>query len=180
MNMPTNNQQPISPKHAEIIDQVVQPFYAHVMRELVPAVGYTPPQELTLEELRIGPLAKHLRTIARYAEGYPMTSEGDILSNIRVVGRLLYGTPMQRGFKMPSDLHKTPLGELIYEALCRRTPRDLRIDVSEARKRLKVSRQTIHQWAQDGTLQPIYDNGQLTFQKAQVEALKHKREQPPS
>ena len=180
MNMPTDELQPISPKHLEVIDQVVQLFYQRVMRELVPAVGYTPPPERTLEELRAGPLAKHLRTIARYAEGYQMTSDGDILHNVRIVGRLLYGTPMQRGFKMPPDLHKTPLGELIHEALCRRTPRELRIDVSEAKKRLKVSRQTIHQWAQDGTLQPIYDAGQLTFQEVQVEVLKQKREQPKS
>jgi hypothetical protein len=168
----------ISPKHAATIDQVIQLFYARVMQELVPAVGYTAPPERSLEELRTGPLAKNLRAIARYAEGYQMTSNGDILANIRIVGRLLYGNPMQRGFKMPPDLHKTPLGELIYEALCRRTPRELRMDVSETRKLLNVSRQTVHQWAQDGTLQPIYDQGQLTFQKAQVEALKQKRDQP--
>ncbi len=177
MDIPTNDPQPISPKHAEVIDEVLQLFYTRFMQELVPAVGYTPPPERPLEKLRISPLAKHLRTIARYAEGYQMTSNGDILLNVRIVGQLLYGTPMQRGFKFPPDLHKTPLGELIYEALCRRTPRELRVDVSETRKLLGVSRQTIHQWAQDQTLIPIYDQGQLTFQRGQVEAFRERRNQ---
>jgi hypothetical protein len=179
-DMATNDPQPISPKHAEVIDEVLQLFYTRFMQELVPAIGYAPPPERSLEDLRNSPLAKHLRTIARYAEGYQMTSNGDILFNVRIVGQLLYGTPMQHGFKFPPDLHKTPLGELIYEALCRRTPRELRVDVSETRKLLGVSRQTIHQWAQDQTLIPIYDQGQLTFQRGQVEALKQKRERASS
>ena len=180
MERPANHSQTISPKHLAIIDEVLQLFYTRFIQELAPALGYTRVPRLTPEQLRLTSLAKHLRVVARYAEGYEMSDNGDILANIRVIGRLLYGSSMQRGFKMPPDLHKTALGELIYEALCRRTPRELRINVSESRKILGVSRQTLHQWARDGTLQPIYDQGQLTFQRAQVEALKLKRDQSKS
>ena len=78
-----------------------------------------------------------------------------------------------QGFTAQFD--KSPLGELINEALCRYIPRAERMDVSETRKLLGVSRQTIHQWAQEGTLSPIYDQGQLTFQRITVEAFKEKR-----
>jgi len=176
MEMDTAGQMPISPKHAATIDLVLQQVAARV-QELTPILGYAPAPDLSLEDLRKGPLAKHLRTIARYAEGYDLGGDGDIRSNIRIVSRWIYGTAMKRGYRLPPDFHKTPLGELIYEALCRYVPRAERLDVTATRKLLGVARQTLHQWAQEGTLQPIYDQGQLTFQRTIVEAFKEKREQ---
>ena len=174
-------EQPITPAHQALIDDILQQVYAYVF-DLAPAIGYGPIRELPLDHLRQSELAKELRVIARYAEGYEMSGRaGDIIANISQVLARLFGAPLHRRVRiagdLPADFHKTPLGELVHEALCRRTPRAQRIDVSEARQILRVARQTIHQWAQDGTLIPIYDKGQLTFQRGQVEALKQKREQ---
>ena len=40
---------------------------------------------------------------------------------------------------------------------------------------LGITRQTVHDWAEDGTLMPIYDKGTLTFQRDQVEQLGRRR-----
>jgi hypothetical protein len=170
--------QPITPAHLALIDDILRQYCWYV-RQVVVLIGYGQPPELPIEALRQSEIAKELRVIARYAEGYEMSSSGDIVANISRLLVSLFGSPLHPRVTMPVDLphnfHKTPLGELVHEALCRRTPRTQRVDVSGARQLLGVSRQTIHQWAQDGTLIPIYDKGQLTFQSGQVIALQKKR-----
>lgn len=170
--------QPITPAHLTLIDEILR-NYCWYVRQVAPLIGYGQPADLPLEVLRQSEIAKELRVIARYAEGYEMSSGGDIVKNISLLLVRLFGSPLHSRITMPVDLprdfHKTPLGELVHEALCRRTPREQRVDVSETRQLLGVSRQTVHQWAQDGTLIPIYDKGQLTFQTGQVIALKNKR-----
>src|SRR5258708_5125113 len=164
----------ITPRHAEVIDQVLQTVLAH-LKELAPALGYGPPPPLNLEQMGESPLAKALRLIACYAEGYDL-GEGDTLPHIRYVGRCLFAKPLgQQGYKFPTNFQKTPLGELISDAAARYFPRSQRITVSEARQILGVTRQTLHDWAQDGTLTPVYDQGQLTFLRQGVEQLQQKR-----
>ena len=69
-------------------------------------IGYGPPPELQPEQIQQSPLAKNLRVIARYAEGYDL-GEGDILMNIRQVGRALFAIPLNpRGYRFPPDFHK--------------------------------------------------------------------------
>ncbi len=171
---------PITPVHLALIDDILRQVSGHV-HNLAPLIGYASPPDLPIEVLRQFEIAKDLRVIACYAEGYEMPPGGEIVGNISRLLSRLFGSPLHPRVKMPVDLphdfHKTPLGELVHEALCWRTPRAQRVDVSEARQLLGVSRQTIHQWAQDGTLIAIYDKGQLTFQSGQVDALKKKRDE---
>jgi hypothetical protein len=102
---------PITPRHAEVIEQVLQTVLAY-LQELAQAMGYGMPPPLSLEQMRESPLARTLRLIARYAEGYDL-GEGDILPHIRYVGRCLFAKPLDRqGYKFPEHFQKTPLGKL--------------------------------------------------------------------
>lgn len=166
---------PITPKHTAVIDQALQLVLARI-EELAPVVGYDHIRPLTLEHMRQHTLAQTLRVIARYAEGYDL-GKGEILTHIASVGRLLYPTPMSTsGYKFPPDFHKTPLGEMVHEALARQFPRESRVNVTEAREILGVSRQTLHDWADNySPIAPIYDHGQLTFLRHIVLKLQQER-----
>jgi hypothetical protein len=173
MRMPTPSY-PITPKHEQLIDEVLQLVLARV-NELVPVIGYAELPPLSLEQMRTSSLAKDLRIIARYAEGYDL-GQGSILLNIEHMARLLYPKPMSTsGYQFPPDFHQTPLGEMVNDALARHYPRERRATVGEVTKFLGVTRQTVHDWADDGTLEPIYDKGTLTFRRKQVEELQRRR-----
>ena len=165
---------PITPKHEQLIDEVLQLVLARV-NELAPVIGEASLPPLSPEQLRASLLAKELRIIARYAEGYDL-GPGSILPTIEHVARLLYPKPMSMsGYQLPSDFHQTPLGEMVNDALARHFPRECRMIVGEVTKLLGVTRQTVHDWAEDGTLMPIYDRGTLTFQRKHVEELGRRR-----
>ena len=167
---------PITPKHEQVIETALHLTVAR-LGELAAALGYSAPPALQRDVLLASPLAKELRVIARYAEGYDL-GEGDILPTIRSIARLLYPKPMiAKGYQFPPDFHKSDLGELVHAALCRKYPRDQRMTVGEVTKLLGVTRQTVHGWAEDSTLTPIYDHGQLTFTRKQVEYVQQKREE---
>lgn len=171
----TNTQaMPITPNHQQLIDGVLQLVIARVI-ELTPVIGYSIPPTLTADQARTCLLAKELRIIARYAEGYDLGT-GTILPTIQHVARLLYPKPMSTsGYHLPPNFHQSPLGEMVNDALARHFPRELRMTVGEVTKLLGVTRQTVHNWADDDTLMPIYDRGSLTFQRKQVEELQHRR-----
>ena len=167
---------PITPTHEQLIESVLQLVFAR-FNELAVALGIEPARTVTHEQVQAAKLAKELRIIARYAEGYDM-GDGDIMGNIRSVGRILYPKPMARkGFQFPSDFHTTPLGELVHAALVRAYPRETRMGVGEVTKLLGVSRQTVHGWAEDAILTPIYEKGQLTFTRKQVEYFHQQRQE---
>ena len=174
-NPPTNTQaMPITPNHQQLIDDVLQLVLARV-NELAPAIGYSALSPLPLDQMRTSPLAKELRIIARYSEGYDLGS-GSILPTIQHVARLLYPKPMSTsGYHLPPNFHQTPLGEMVNDALARHFPREHRMTVGEVTKQMAVTRQTVHDWADDGTLMPVYERGTLTFQRKQVEDLQRRR-----
>lgn len=171
----TMSQMPITPNHQQVIDDALQLVMAR-LQELAPTIAYGVPPTLTLDQLRQGSLAKELRIIARYAEGYDL-GQGDIRPTIRSVARILYPVPMATsGFQFPPDFHKTPLGEMVHAALARHYPPTERMTVGEVTRLLRVSRQTVHEWADNNTLMAVYDKDTLTFTRKQVEHLHMQRE----
>lgn len=165
---------PITPNHQQLINEVLQFVLARV-NELTPVIGYAALPPLSPEQLQASLLAKELRIIARYAEGYDL-GPGSILPTIEHVAHLLYPKPMSAsGYQLPPDFHQTKLGEMVNDALARHFPRERRVTVGEVIRMLGVTRQTVHDWAEDGILEPIYDKGTLTFQRNQVEQLGRRR-----
>lgn len=65
---------------------------------------------------------------------------------------------------------------MIHAALARHYPHSERMTVGEVTRLLQVSRQTVHEWANNNTLMPVYDKGTLTFTRKQVEHLHTQRE----
>ncbi len=166
---------PITPAHQQVIDDAL-PLVFTRFYELAAALGFDAPQAVTREHVLASPLAKELRILARYAEGYDL-GKGDILLNIDTIARMLFPQSMsKKGFRFPTDFHTTPLGEMVHTTLVRHYPPEQRMGVGEVTKRLGVSRQTVHGWAQDTTLTPIYEKGILTFTRMQVEDVQHQRD----
>ncbi len=167
---------PITPAHEQLIESVLQLVFAR-FNELAAALGIEPTHSVTQEQVQAATLAKELRIIARYAEGYNL-GDGDIMGNIRTVARILYPKPMaKKGFRFPPDFHTSPVGELVHVALVRAYPHETRMGVGEVTKLLGVSRQTVHGWAEDAILTPIYEKGQLTFTRKQVEHFHQQRQE---
>lgn len=170
---------PITPAHEQLIENVLQLVFARY-NELAVALGIEPARTVTHEQVQAATLAKELRIIARYVEGYDL-GNGDIMGNIRAVARILYPKPMaKKGFRFPPDFHTTPVGELVHAALVHAYPRETRMGVGEVMKLLGVSRQTVHGWAEDAVLTPIYEKGQLTFTRKQVEHFHQQRQHTSS
>jgi hypothetical protein len=137
----TMSYMPITPNHQQIIDEALQLVLAR-LQELAPTIAYGMPPTLSLDQLRQGSLAKELRIIARYAEGYDL-GQSDIRPTIRSVARILYPVPMSTsGFQFPPDFPKTPLGEMIHAALARHYPRNERMTVGEVTRLLAYQCET--------------------------------------
>jgi hypothetical protein len=169
---------PITPAHQRIITETIRFMIARTVEHLQ-ITGYPSPQQATQEQLQYCVLAKALRIVARYAEGYDLGA-GDIRPNIEQIYRMLFPAPYPAttGYQIPADFHKTPLGEMIHAALARHYPVSQRITAGDTGRLLHVSRQTVHTWADNGTLNPIYDKGVLTFYQGDVKHLQEKREAP--
>ena len=63
----------------------------------------------------------------------------------------------------------------MHAAWVRQYPAALRMTAAEVTRELGVTRQTVHGWAADGTLTPIYEQSALTFLRRQIQALKEQR-----
>jgi hypothetical protein len=168
---------PITPEHQRLITEIVRHEIAQTLEHLQ-STGFPSPPQVTPEQLQGCTLAKELRIVARFAEGYDLGS-GDIRGNIERIYRILFPAhyPATAGYQIPAHFHKTPLGEMIHIALARHYPTSMRITASEVGQLLHVSRQTVHTWAADGTLTPIYEKGLLSFVRTQVQQYKLQREQ---
>lgn len=134
---------PIAPAHEQLIESVLHLVFAH-LNELAAALGIETAHSITRDQVQAAKLAKELRLLARYAEGYDL-GDGDIQGNIRAVARILYPKPLARkGYQFPADFHTTPVGELVHAVLVRAYPRETRMGVGEVTKLLGVTRQTVH------------------------------------
>jgi excisionase family DNA binding protein len=72
---------------------------------------------------------------------------------------------------LPLDLHKTPLGRMLYDARARLIPPERLIRPADVARLLGVSRQTVSDWVENRTLTPEYLHGELRFDRDHIEAF---------
>ncbi len=129
------------------------------------------------EELRTSRLGQSLLTIADFAGGgYVLPSK--VERAMKRVYRMLFGDSLTNGYTLPSEIHKTELGQLLNEANLRMyKPKEL-MTPKQAYTTLGISRQSLYDRADEGKLQKIYLlGGELRFLHAEIEEWKIQREQ---
>jgi hypothetical protein len=112
-------------------------------------------------------------------EGYPYPFEGDVRASAGVVARCLYGDPLApQGFRLPPKWQRTELGSLIHAAMLRfyeeERPGQL-LTVTQMRKLFGVTRQTVHQWIEDGVIFAVYRGDTPLFYQKEVARLQQVR-----
>ncbi len=171
----------MTPIHQQIIDTILEHMH-HRVQELIhncqPA-GKTHLAEPTREQLRQTVLGQHLAAIAHYVEGYPYPFEGDVRASAGFVARCLYGDPLAvQGFRLPPKWQRTELGSLVHAAMLRfyeeERPGQL-LTVTQMRKLFGVSRQTVHQWIEDGVIFAVYRGDTPLFSQKDVTRLQQVR-----
>jgi len=129
------------------------------------------------EELRTSRLGQSLLTIADYAGGgYVLPSKVELA--MKQVYRMLFGNSLTNRYTLPSDIHKTELGQFLNEAKLRMYgPKEL-MTPKQAYTTLGISRQSLYDRADEGKLQKIYlPGGELRFLHVEIEEWKIQREQ---
>ena len=174
----------MTPIHERLIDALLQRLIRRV-EELLLGSGYLQKKLAQLPEpqqLRSSPIGQHLIAIARYVEGYPYPGPDnqDVRVSITVVSRAFYGDLFTtNAFRFPPKFHRTPLGQLINEALVRfyteQRPGQL-LTIGAMQERFQVKRQTIHQWIAESKIFPVYIDGTTRFYRPDVEKLQQRRE----
>ena len=172
----------MTPIHERLIDALLQRLVRR-LEELLQGSGYRQKTQIPEpQQLRSSPIAQHLIAIARYVEGYPYPSDSqDVRASITMVCRAFYGDPLTPNvFRFPPKFHRTPLGQLINEALVRfyteQRPGKL-LTIGAMQERFHVKRQTIHQWIADNKIFPVYIDGTTRFYLPDVEKLERWREE---
>jgi hypothetical protein len=173
----------MTPIHERLIDALLLQLSRRV-EELLLASSYTQKTQIQLPEpqqLRSSPIGQHLIAVARYVEGYPYpgSDNQDVRVSITVVSRAFYGDLFTtNAFRFPPKFHRTPLGQLINEALVRfyteQRPGQL-LTIGAMQERFQVKRQTIHQWIGESKIFPVYIDGTTRFYQPDVEQLQKRR-----
>lgn len=173
----------MTPIHQRIVDEVVERMYQRVqelLRACQPASAM-PLASPTREQLRQTLLGQHLAAIAHYVEGYSYPIEGDVRTSASFVARCLYGDPLApQGFRLPAKWQRTELGSLVHAALLHfyeeERPGNL-LTVTQMRTLFGVTRQTVHQWIEDGVIFAVYRGDTPLFYQKDVVRLQQRRAQ---
>jgi hypothetical protein len=171
----------MTPIHQQLVDEILERMHQRV-QELIHAcqpAGQTKGASPTSEQLRQTVLGQHLAAIAHYVEGYPYPFEGDVRASAGFVARCLYGDPLaSQGFRLPAKWQRTELGSLVHAALLRfyeeERPGQL-LTVTQMRKLFGVTRQTVHQWIEDGVIFAVYRGDTPLFYQKDVTRLQQVR-----
>jgi excisionase family DNA binding protein len=129
--------------------------------------------ELTLEELRGGPLGRDLRRLADYALGRVHESTSLVLSAIDSVLQCLFWPPAAADFAVPREFWDTDLGKMLNRAKLRAYRHTDLISVTQAAKLLGITGTTVYRWMDDRALGWVRDdaNGRTWIVRRDVEIL---------
>jgi hypothetical protein len=128
--------------------------------------------------LRESPLGKKLFRVIAFAAGDEVeATDQEIEKDLEGILRQCFACPLSaEGYALPRDLHKTPLGCILYDARARLISYERLLRPADVARILGVSRQTISDWIKDRTLTPEYLHGELRFDRVQVESLRKQQE----
>ena len=155
---PTIVEAPLSPSAAAqlVIDQALQ-LIAIDARRLEDRLRPTDQPDLSLEQLRAGPLGLDLRRLALVAEGRAHESHERVRTAIEAVLELLFWPAGADQYTVPRSFWETDLGHLLARAKYQTFAASDLVGIGVAADRLGVTRPTVHRWMDDGSLDSVRD-----------------------
>lgn len=130
--------------------------------------------ELTIEELRGGPLGRDLCQLAAYVLGQVQEPDDRVLEAVDSVLQMLFWPVAKEDFSVARDFWDTDLGRMLNRAKLRALkPKDL-ISIEDTAKNFGVTVPTVFRWMDDRVLGWVRDDshGRTWVVRRDVERLK--------
>lgn len=141
----------------EAIDDALQLVYFQYHR-LIAQLHPGSFRELTLEDLRSGPLGNDLLRLAALAKGEVREPKDLVLSAIDSVLQIFFWPAAADDYTVPRTFWDTDIGRMLALAKYRAyDPKDL-VSIGTAAQLLGVNRPTVYRWMDDRTLNYVRDD----------------------
>lgn len=162
------------PDYRAAMDQALQLVYSQHHR----LIGQLHPEsfrELTLEDLRQGPLGRDLQRLAALARGEVREPKDLVLSAIDSVLQILFWPAAAEDYMVPRTFWDTELGRMLALAKYRAYDPTELVSIGSAAQQLGVTRPTIYRWMDDRTLNYVRDDmsGRTFVVRRDIENLKN-------
>lgn len=145
------------PDYQAVIDDALQLVYSQHHR----LIGQLHPEsfrELTLDELRSGPLGRDLQRLADLARGRIHEPKDLVLTAIDSVLQVLFWPVAADDYSVPRSFWDTELGRMLALAKYRAYDPSELVSIGSAAQQLGVTRPTIYRWMDDRTLNYVRDD----------------------
>jgi excisionase family DNA binding protein len=162
-------------RYHEAIDAALLKVYRHD-RRLLDLVDPGGVRELTLEELREGPLGRDLRLLADYAQRHVYADRRLVPLAVDSVLQVLFWPVAADDYVVPRSFWDTDLGQMLGRAKLHSYRPDELVSVDEAVRLLGVTAPTLYRWMDDRTLGYVRDdaNGRTRIVRRDIDRLKRK------
>ena len=145
------------PDFQAAIDDALQLVYSQHHR-LISQLHPESFRELTLVELREGPLGQDLQRLAALARDEVREPKDLVLSAIDSVLQILFWPAAADDYMVPRSFWDTDLGRMLAFAKFRAYDRTELVSIGNAAQQLGVTRPTIYRWMDDRTLNYVKDD----------------------
>lgn len=145
------------PDYQAAIDDALQLVYSQHHR-LIAQLHPDSFRELTLDELREGPLGRDLRRLADLARGQVREQKDLVLTAIDSLLQVLFWPAAADDYTVPRTFWDTELGRMLALAKYRAYDPTELVSIGNAAQQLGVTRPTIYRWMDDRTLSYVKDD----------------------
>lgn len=161
------------PNYQAVIDDALQLVYSQHHR----LIGQLHPEsfrELTLDDLRAGPLGRDLQRLAALARRDTDEPKDSVLQAIDAVLQILFWPVASEDYTVPRSFWDTELGRMLALAKYHAYDRTELVSIGSAAQQLGVTRPTIYRWMDDRTLNYVRDDmtGRTFVVRRDIENLK--------
>ena len=159
--------------YLQAIDKALLQVYDR-HRHLLSLLDSDEVQELTLQELREGPLGRDLQHLAAYAQGEVYEDSRLVLSAIESVLQALFWPAAAEDCIVPRSFWDTNLAKMLNRAKLRAYKPNELVSIDDAARMCGVTTPTIYRWMDDRTFAWVRDdvNGRTWVVRRDVENLK--------
>ncbi len=163
--------------YQRVIDEALKLLYTQhhrLMSRLYPSAV----QQLSLEQLREGPLGQVLQRLAAVAQGKIAENRERTLEAIELVLQMLFWAPGADDYTVPRSFWETDLGRLLSLAKFRAYEPGELVSIGSAAQQLGVTRPTIYRWMDERKLEYVRDemSGRTFVVREDIEELKRQQE----
>jgi len=147
----------VLPDYQAAIDDALQLVYSQHHR-IVNRLHPDSFVQLTLPDLRDGPLGRDLQRLAALATGELKEEQDLVLAAIDSVLQILFWPAAAEDYTVPRSFWDTELGRMLAQAKYSAYERTELVSIGNAAQQLGVTRPTIYRWMDDRTLNYVRDD----------------------